>query len=157
MFDSTTIEFFHSGCAVLIGSTDADATPHAGRGWGLTVVDATAGRVRVLADAADEVTLANLRVGSIVAITTASVRTLRSIQLKGRVVSVEAATEVDIAKQQQYTKDFIGDIHETDGEPMEMLTRWSDCGVVPFVIDVDDSFDQTPGPSAGTRMAVTDS
>ena len=108
--------------------------------------------MRLLADADDVPTIANLRPGAVVAITAASVRTLQSFQMKGHVVLVEPSDEADATKQAQYTDDFIRDIHETDGEPLEMLRRWSDHPSVACVVDVDSSFDQTPGPSAGSQL-----
>ena len=152
MFDQPMIDYLHSGCAVLVGTVDAVGRPHASRGWGLTVLDPQAGRVRLLLDAADVVTLANVLPGAPVAITTASVPTLHSVQLKGRVVLVEPADETDEAKRVQYTDDFTHDIHRTDGDPMEMLVRWADRHVVACVVDVDSSFDQTPGPTAGSLL-----
>lgn len=146
------IEFFHSGCAVLVGSVDASGRPHAGRGWGLTVLDAHVGRLRVLLDADDATTLTNLQPGALVAVTTASVRTLHSVQMKGRVVLVEPATEADVAKQVQYAADFANDIHEIDGDPIELVERWTNRDVVACIVDVESTFDQTPGPSAGSPM-----
>jgi hypothetical protein len=152
VLDGEITEFLHSGCALLVGTVDATGQPHAGRGLGLTVLDARAGRVRLLADADDAPTIANLQPGALVAITAASVRTLRSFQMKGHVVLVEPADEADASKQAQYTDDFIRDIHETDGEPLELLRRWTDHPSVACVVDVDSSFDQTPGPSAGSQL-----
>lgn len=152
VFDESTIEFFHAGCSLLVGTADVTGRPHAGRGWGLTVLDPHSGRVRLLVDADDTTTLANLQPGAPVAITTASVPTLHSVQMKGRVALVEAATEADEAKRVQYTTDFTNDIHKTDGDPLEIVTRWAARPVVACIVDVDSSFDQTPGPSAGSPM-----
>jgi hypothetical protein len=152
MFDNSTIEFLHSGCAVVIGTVDDDARPHASRGWGLTVVDAQAGRVRVLADAGDSTLLANLQPGRFVTVTVAAVTTFQSRQMKGRVVAIEAGTEADEAKRRQYAADFGRDIYEIDRLPMELIDRWTDRPVAPFVADLESSFDQTPGPSAGTAL-----
>ncbi len=155
MFDDMTIRYLHGGCSLLVGSVSADGRPHAGRGWGLTVVDRERVHVRLLVNANDTTTVANLQPGAAVAICTADVETLRSLQVKGRVLAVEQADAADLAKQQQYTADFTGDIHRTDGEPMEMLRRWADCPVIACVIALDDAFDQTPGPSAGARLEAT--
>ena len=63
-------------------------------------------------------------------------------------VSVGPATPADEAKHQQYAHDFANDINRTDGDPLEMLQRWTDRPVKACVVDVDEMFDQTPGPSA---------
>jgi hypothetical protein len=154
MFDKSTIEFLHSGCAVLIGTVDEQGQPHASRGWGLTVVDPDGVQLRVLADAGDAQLLANLRPGVLVAVTVAAVTTFASRQMKGKVVTLESATEDDEAKQRQYTLEFTRDIHEVDRMRMDALLRWADRSVLPFIVEIDSSFDQTPGPSAGSALAT---
>lgn len=149
MLDKSTIEFLHSGCAVLIGTVDAEGQPHASRGWGLTVDGA---QLRVLADAGDPQLLSNLQPGVLVAITVASVLTFKSRQMKGRVLAMDTVTDVDDGKLRQYVADFTNDIHEVDRLPMEQLRRWADRQVLPFTVEIDSSFDQTPGPSAGTPL-----
>lgn len=157
VFDDLTIRFLHGGCSLLVGSVSPDGRPHAGRAWGLTVVDNERAHVRLLVDVNDTTTVANLQPGAAVAICTADVETLRSLQVKGRVLAVEEADEADLAKQEQYTFEFTGDIHRTDGDPMEKLRRWADCSVIACLIALDDVFDQTPGPSAGARVQATPS
>lgn len=152
MFDESMVTFLHSGCALLVGTADAIQRPHASRAWGLTVVGADPVRVRLLVDDADDTTLANLQPDAQVAITAASVRTLRSVQMKGRVVLTEAADESDEAKRVQYTTDFANDIHTTDGDPLAAILPWANRSVVACLVEVDAAFDQTPGPSAGAPM-----
>ncbi len=153
MFDESTMKLLHSGCALLVGTVDASRRPHGGRAWGLTVVEVDPVRVRLLVDAADATTLANLQPNALVAITAASVPTLRSVQMKGRVVRTEAADEADEAKRLQYTTDFTNDIHNTDGDPLVVVRHWANRGVVACIVEVDATFDQTPGPSAGAPMS----
>lgn len=155
MFDDSTIQFLHGGCALLVGSVSPDGRPHGGRAWGITVTDRQRGHVRVLLNASDTTSVANLQLGAAVAICTADVETLQSLQLKGSVLAIESAGEADVAKQRQYTADLTADIHRTDGDPMEILRRWTDCPIVACVIAVDDVFDQTPGPSAGARVPAS--
>lgn len=147
------IQFLHSGCALLVGTADASGRPHGSRAWGLTVIDLDPVSVRLLVDSADVTTLANLQPDALVAITAASVTTLRSLQMKGRVVRREPATEVDENKRVQYTTDFTNDIHKTDGDPLVIVRAWADRSVVPCIVDVDAIFDQTPGPAAGAAMS----
>lgn len=152
MIDHEVAEFLHSGCALIVGMVAPDGRPHGSRGFGLTVVDPVGGRVRVLIDADDARTVELLQPGAAVAVTAAAVPTLRSFQLKGRVVSVEPLTDADRAKQRQYTDDFVRDIHETDGDPLEILLRWTDRRAMACTVDIDATFDQTPGPSAGVQV-----
>src|SRR4051812_17936669 len=105
------IDLLHSGCALLVGTADPYGRPHGARAWGLTVISVEPVIVRVLIDTADTTSLANLQANAQVAITAASVPTLRSLQMKGRVVRMENLTDVDEAKQAQYVTDFTDDIH----------------------------------------------
>lgn len=155
MLDSSTITFLHGGCGLLVGTVDEAGVPHAARGQGVTVVSEDPLRLRLLIDVDDTRTRSNVGSGSMVAICSADVPTLTSLQLKGRVLAVEAATDTDVAKHRQYATDFIHDIHRTDGDPLEMLRRWAYRSVMAMVVEIDESFDQTPGPSAGRRVDVT--
>ena len=58
-----------------------------------------------------------------IAVTACSVPTLRSMQFKGNVVEIEAMTEADQAKCEQYADDFMQDITDTDGVPRHLLER----------------------------------
>ncbi|HEY7626293.1 MAG TPA: hypothetical protein VH761_04470 [Ilumatobacteraceae bacterium] len=154
MFDESMIEFLQSGCSWVVATLDSEGRPHAGRGWGVTVLDPVNGRVRLVADA-DPVTVAHLRPGAAIALTGAVVSTLRSTQLKGHVVHVEAMTATDEARRVQHTTALLTEIHNFDGDPIEMLQRWATRPLVACEIDVESSFDQTPGPSAGTPLGAT--
>ena len=91
--------FLEGGCALIVGTVGADGRPHAGRAWGIEVLDAEAGRLRLLLDAADGPTLANLAGDDPrLACTGADVRTLHSRQLKGRSLGTEPATGADRAR-----------------------------------------------------------
>jgi hypothetical protein len=153
--DPGTVAFLHSGCALLISTVDGDGVPHAGRAWGLTVVDPATGLLRLLLEADDAVTVANVYAARSIAVTVTNVANFHSIQLKGRPVSVEVRTSEDEAKQIQYTTDFLADVHEANAYPIDLMERWADRPVVPCLIAVDSSFDQTPGPSAGVAIDRT--
>jgi hypothetical protein len=153
--DPATVAFLHSGCALLVSTVDGEGMPHAGRAWGLTVVDAGAGLLRLLLEADDAVTVANVYAGRPIAVTATNVPNFHSIQWKGCPVSVEARTPVDEAKQVQYTTDFLADVHEVDSYPIDLMERWAARTVVPCLVTVDSSFDQTPGPSAGVAIDRT--
>lgn len=141
--------FLESGCALVIGCLGADGAPFATRGWGLDVLDAGAGRVRVLL-LAEELPA----VGSLVAVTGTSVRTLRSLQLKGPVVAVEPSLDAaGAARVDRYTDAFLGDIEDTDGTPRPVLDRLRPVGPLGAVhLDVTELYDQTPGPTAGAAV-----
>jgi hypothetical protein len=154
--DPDTVQPLHSGCALVIVTIGPDGAPHATRGWGLTVVDAASGLLRVLVQTDDTLTLENIRAGAAVAVTATSVPTFRSVQLKGRGHSVEEPTPQDRERQTDYTRQLVEDIRVTDGHAVDVLERWGRREAVPCLIEVDTSFDQTPGPGAGTAIARRD-
>ena len=121
--DGIDRELAERGCALVIGTVGPDGSPHASRGWGLTLTPATASPVRLLLDAGDAVTLANLRRegDGRVAITGADVVTLRSFQLKGRVVAIDGLAG-GIAGSAQEQAEGLARVRRTMGE-MDDITQ----------------------------------
>lgn len=144
------------GCALTVGTVGPDGAPHASRAWGLTLTATSTSPVRLLLAADDATTLANLGRdgdhGGRVAITGADVRTLRSFQLKGRVTALEPATEEDHEKADRYCDDFFTDIEVTDGTPRVLTERLRPANYVACTVEVEEAFDQTPGPQAGSPV-----
>ena len=138
-----------SGWALIVGTVSATGEPHAARGWGLTVLATDGTQVRLLLDADDSTTLANLASTGAVAITAAHVPTFRSMQLKGRSTQIEPATADDYACSERYIDAFFTDVQNTDGTARELLDGLRARDVVACIVQVDDWFDQTPGPGAG--------
>jgi hypothetical protein len=158
VFDAETVAFLESGCALIVGTVMPDGEPFATRGWGLTVLDATPRAdntfdVRLLLDANDAVTLANLAPGAQIAITGADVRTLRSMQCKGRSRGTEPATAADGERARAFCDDFYDAVLETDGTDPALLERLTPAAYAACLVAVDAVFDQTPGPRAGSSLA----
>ena len=148
--------FLESGCALIVGTVAADGTPHASRGWGLDVLDDRG--VRLVLDGDDAQTIANADATGAIAITAADVRTLHSVQLKGSVRAIQQGGEAEVARALRYADAFFGDIHDTDGTAYHVLERLVPSRYVVCECQVDDWFDQTPGPGAGgpvERIAPT--
>lgn len=157
MLDPETTAFLEAGCALIVGTVGADGEPHAGRGWGLDVVaPGPHPTVRLLLDAEDVRTIEHVTAGGAVAITATSVRTLRSMQLKGRALGIDAPAPGDPARAERFMEGFFGDIQATDGAPLEVLERFVPTGYVACLVEVDEQFDQTPGPTAGARVGGTE-
>ena len=153
MFDQEAIEFLESGCALIVGTARPDGEPHAGRGWGLDVISPGARpELRLLLDAGDETTLELVAGGGTMAITATSVRTLRSVQVKGRSLGLAAPAEEDAGRARRYMDEFFHDIQDTDGTPDLLLTHFEPLSFVACVVEVHERFDQTPGPGAGARI-----
>jgi hypothetical protein len=141
-----------SGCSLIVGSIDASGAPEATRGFGLRVVR-DGGTLRVIVPADAIRTHENLRTVGAVAVTATDVATLRSTQVKGRAISVEAATDADRAVFARHCDEFFTAVHESDGTPLELVVRILPADIAAFVMTVDEVFDQTPGPAAGVRVA----
>ena len=153
MFDPQTTAFLETGCALIVGTVSPSGEPHAGRAWGLTVVeDGPTPQVRLLLDAEDLVTIDHVADGGAIAVTAASVRTLSSIQLKGHARASEDATPADEARAARYIEAFFGDIMDTDGTSPSLLQRFVPTGYLACTVEVLERFDQTPGPGAGARV-----
>jgi hypothetical protein len=153
VFDEATRAFLESGCALIVGTVGPDGAPHAGRAWGLTLVDlGPPARGRLLLDTDDERMLANVASGTAIAVTATSVTTLRSMQLKGRALGPEVASADDDAAATRYFERFFDDVHETDGVAWEVFRTMIPSGYVACLVEVDEVYDQTPGPGAGARL-----
>jgi hypothetical protein len=157
VLDDETRAFLESGCALIVGTVDPEGGPHAGRGWGLSVLDdGSVPRLRLLLDADDERSVAHAARGGAIAVTATSVTTLRSMQLKGRSIGTEVVTVDDEARAARFVEHFFADVHATDGVEWEVFDRMTPMGYVPVVFEAHETYDQTPGPQAGARVGGLD-
>lgn len=152
MFEPETVKFLESGCALVVGSVDADRAPHATRGWGLTVVSQEPPTVRLLLDALETDAIDNVRSTGALAITGTRVPTLHSMQLKGQVVATEDANDADRTKAAAFVDAFYRDVHETEGTDRTLLDRMTPASFIAVVVEVCEFYDQTPGPEAGAAL-----
>ncbi len=151
MGGSGFIELIGSGTSLVAGTVAADGEPRATRAWAAQVVDDQTWRVRVVMGADDQVSVDNLRTGRF-ALTGADVRTLRSVQLKGQVVGTEPPTADDVQQVAQHSSAFFRAVHETDGIAIALLERLLPATVLAVVFEVEEVFDQSPGPAAGAAV-----
>jgi len=151
VFASELISMIEAGAGLLIGTVTADGAPRGVRAWAAWVVDPDEQRVRVVFTADDPVVVGSLD-GRKVALTAANVRNLRSVQLKGRVIIVEQPTPVDIEITESQTECFFAAVHETDGNPIELLRVMLPSTQLALEMIVDEQYDQTPGPTAGSAL-----
>jgi hypothetical protein len=140
-----------AGAGILLGTVDDDGAPRGVRAWAAWVVDADEQRLRVVFTGDDPVVVASLE-GRKVAVTAGNVRTLRSVQMKGRVVSVEQPTTADMEITDQHIEWFFEAVHATDGNPVELLRSMLPCSYLVVEMIVDEQYDQTPGPTAGNAL-----
>jgi hypothetical protein len=142
-----------SGAGLVLGTVDDDGAPRGVRAWSASVVDRAAQRVRIVFGADDDLVVENVRRGR-VSLTAADVRTFRSVQMKGRVLSVEPSTDADLAATRDQTERFFEAVVISDGNPIEQLHRLMPAKTLTVEIEVDEQFDQTPGPGAGAMLRV---
>ena len=140
------------GSSLIVGSVSRDGEPRATRAWAATVADPARGVVRIVMSGDDPVVVDSLA-GGLVAVTGADVRTLASRQLKGRVHAVRAPSEDDLATMAAQSAAFMEAVHATDGNPISELQRLLPNRVVVIELVVEELFDQSPGPDAGTAVA----
>lgn len=148
ILDETAVGRLGGAAALVIGTVSADGRPHGCRAWAASS-GPDAATLRVIVDADDERLLANLAAGSRVALTAANVVTMASLQVKGRVRVIEELTALDHATRESRTDRFLADVAETDRVPREMLDALVPARFLVCVVEVDEVFDQTPGPGAG--------
>lgn len=147
MIDQALTAFLERGSAMVVGTVSPDGLPHAQRAWGCSVTGPTT--IRVLLDSSDATLSDHIGGHGRIAITSADVRDLRSVQLKGRVAAVEVPTAEDLARGDRHNDELFDDILQTDHFPRRLTERMVPPGYVVVVVDVEDLFDQTPGPGAG--------
>ena len=154
MFSSDVMSILEAGTSLIVGTVGADGEPRATRAFALTVIDDAAPAVRVVPSADDPVVLEHLATGAI-AVTAADVRTLRSVQLKGRITRVEPSTDDDARMVEEHSSAFFQAIHDTDGHDLEISRRLLPLATISIVMVVDELYDQTPGPGAGGPVAMS--
>jgi hypothetical protein len=144
-------KMLETGAGLVIATVGADGEPRAARAWSWSLVAPTTDRLRVAVCADDPITVADLTNGT-VAVTAADVATFESLQVKGRVVAVEAPDAVDLERVRRHSEVFFGRVHAIDGNPVELLLRMLPNDIVMIELVVEQAYDQTPGPDAGTRV-----
>jgi hypothetical protein len=154
VLDPDSITFLEGGCALIVGTVSPDGEPFVTRGWGLNILGGEPLTARLLLAAEDTRALELLGGGAQIAYTATDVPTLRSMQLKGRCLVVEAATDEDRARAQRYADAFFGDILTVDRHAPEAVDRLLPCDYAASVVTVEQVFDQTPGPGAGVPMRL---
>ena len=152
MAGTELIALIDAGSGLVVGTVGADGEPRAIRAWGASLLDEAGQRIRVVVSGDDPITIANFAATGTIALTAADVRNFRSVQLKGRVVATSAPTPADLELAARGTEVFFRAVHETDGDPLEQLQRLLPSAMLTVDFVVDEAYDQTPGPRAGTAV-----
>jgi hypothetical protein len=124
-----------------------DGAPTVGRAWGLRV---DRGRLVRAVVGAESATAMHLRAAGRIAVLIVDLATYRSVQMKGTVTAAEAAGRADQDVYTAYVAEFRAALLAAGRTtPLDAALPAS---IVAVTIDVDATFDQTPGPDAGRRL-----
>ena len=154
VLDADLVEFLESGCSTIVGLVTVDGAPYATRAWATEVLGDDPPRIRLLLGAG-ALASSGRDDGApfAIAVTGAQVQTLRSVQLKGTARDLEPPTAADLERSKRFCDAFFADVEETDGVPRHLMDRLVPSELVACTVDVDELYDQTPGPSAGARLS----
>ena len=154
MFNADLSPLVADGSALIAALVDADGEPIGTRAFGVIVVGDDPPVVRVALQGG-EVAAAGYDPASpdaAIAVTGALVRTLDSLQLKGRVVRVEPPTDADLAVIEDHLESFKTAVEEKDRIPGKLLEYIFPEHYEMATVEVAELFDQTPGPTAGELL-----
>ena len=152
MLDDDTKALLEAGSSTIVGLLTTSGEPFATRGWGSVIISDEPMRMRTLVGAGP-FRAAGYRLHHdepfAIAVTGADVLTLQSVQVKGTVVAVEAATEDDLHVSERFCDDFFQAVDRVDGVARHLMARLVPADLWACTIEVAEVFDQTPGPGAG--------
>ena len=149
--DAELASHIEAGIAIVVATRDDDMRPQITRGWGASVTDDGAALTLCVAAAEGSRALDNLRANGAIAITFSSPTTYRTVQAKGVVTDLRAATARDLARRGEHIEDLL-DLVEQVGIERELARRLARGEVVAVTVAVRELYQQTPGPGAGTPL-----
>lgn len=151
MISDDVLAFLGGGKSVVVGTCDSQLCPEAARAAGLRPhLDRTHVSL-FLPDAVCARTLQNLRDNGRIAIGLSYPPDHRSLQLKGVMTDMAAATEEDLAFVRTYLAALAAELSVV-GLPEHVVLRVNYEPCTRVVVRVAEIFDQTPGPEAGRRL-----
>jgi hypothetical protein len=143
-------EFLDSGVSMVGASADDRLVPEAFRMWGASLGDGGVLRALVSSDAGQ--TFECVGQGTLLCMTFTDVLNLRSIQVKGRSIGApEPPGPSDVACMERY-QEALSPKSRLNGTPEPLLAAIRPRSVFAVSIVVEEAYDQTPGPAAGTRL-----
>jgi hypothetical protein len=147
--DQPAAWFLEPGLSILVGTVDRAGMPSScraialtGKGSRLTVFVPIATSQRVLQDVATTRRLA---------VTASQIVTHQTVQFKGRAGDARIAADAEQALVQGRFEAFCG-VLDSVGVPRRLSGRLAHWPAFAIDLHVEESFDQTPGPHAGTRL-----
>jgi hypothetical protein len=144
-------EFLESGVHLYVGACDAALIPSTSHAWGPRV-SADGAAIELFIDCpAGEQLIDDLRSNGRIAATFTSPPTLRTIQIKGRCVEINDPAPDDWSWIERHRNAFTG-VVAYYGYPAHIVRNLWSMQVTRVRFIVEDLFNQTPGPGAGSRL-----
>lgn len=144
-------EFVEGGLSMLVGTRDAALRPHVERAVGVFVSADRQVITVYLNQGLAAQSVANLNDNGCIALTLARPYDHRSLQIKGRMLSLRDGTEEDRAKQERWLAGFVEHLYIV-GLPRGVVRQLKVFPSIAVTMRIDDLFVQTPGPGAGRRF-----
>ena len=143
--------FIESGVSIQVGTRDARLFPEGIRAFGVRVERGRREVTIFVPDATGATTLANVADNGLMAVCFARIADHRSIQVKGRVVSVQPAKDDERALVERYRGELQKKLGEI-GLPSRISLRFNVWPCHAVRVRIESVFVQTPGPGAGAPL-----
>jgi hypothetical protein len=140
-----------SGTSILVGTVDAGGTPSCCRAVALTSTDDLETVIVYLPVATSHETIQNLATTKRLAITATHPVEHCATQLKGTATEARLARE-DEGSMVRARLDALADVLESIGLPRRVTRSFSHWPAFAVNMRVEQVFEQTPGPKAGSRL-----
>jgi hypothetical protein len=146
-----------AGVAAIVGTRNRDRVPEMVRGWGIRVLLDGRHLDVCIAECTGRSTLDNLADNHALALTVVIPTTYRALQFKGRVIEISAPFPEDLEQVERHREGFVSAVGSI-GVPRHLAVRVFSVeeavspALVKLRLAVDEIFDQTPGPQAGSRL-----
>ena len=151
VIDDRARELLLAGVATVVATRDGRMRPSLQRGWALMVSEDGREVTVCVSAAPGSRTRENLERNGAVAVTCSRPTTYRTVQVKGRVVAIGEVSPEQRAGAEAHADAFSREVQEL-GLPSDTGRRLLDSDLVAVTIAVDELYDQTPGPKAGSRL-----
>ena len=145
------VDFFEGGVSLLVGTCDAALRPESTRAVGIAVApDRT--RLTVFLNRANSGrTLENLEVNPRVAICFTRPIDHRTVQAKGKAITVRPAIDSEKPRLERYISSFVEALHLV-GVTRAVAGRIAFWPSTAVEVEIESLFQQTPGPGAGAKF-----
>jgi hypothetical protein len=153
--DDELKSFLESGPSVVVGTRDAELVPEITRAWGPRVSQDRRSVSVCVPLATSARTLDNLAHNGRIALSCALPTNARSVQVKGTCIDTAEPEAADLAAVEQHREVFAAR-NERIGVPRHLVeTLWRrELETSPVLVRIrfipEQTFDQTPGPGAGS-------